>query len=226
VKKIWILVAVLAAGCTETTPQWQLEHDRVIAVRATPPHIPAGERSDLDVLITTLGGDGPEVVAPMFAQGAPGFESAVIHAETGWAVIAPDEATLAAAREAMGLEPGAPVPLTVGLAVTAGETDLAAIKTVYLGDEGDNPELGDVTIDGEPARDDMVVPTGEEIELTIDADDELEKVDWLSSVGDLTDFNDALGHLEAPEAMDGFVAVVKRDLVGGVVWGYWAVAAE
>jgi hypothetical protein len=225
VKQIWILIAVLAVGCTETTPEWQLEHDRVIAVRATPPHIPAGGRADLDVLITALG-EGPQVVAPMFVQGAPGYESAVIHDDTGWAVIAPDQATIDAAREAMGLDADAPVPMTVGLSVMAGETQLAAIKTVYLGDEADNPTLGEVTIDGRAPTDDMVVPTGEELELTVDADEEATTIKWLTSVGDLTDINDPVGHLEATEAMDGFVAVVVRDEVGGVVWGYWSVSAE
>jgi hypothetical protein len=221
------LVALLGA-CEDTTPQWQLEHDRIIAVRATPPHAAAGGRIDLDVLVTAIG-EGPQVVAPLGVQLAPGappgFEESVIRDETGWAVIVPDEATLEAARVAMGLEEGAPVPLTVGLGVHAGETDLAAVKMVFLGDDRANPELGEVTVAGEPASDDMTVPVGEEVELTIDAA-ETDKIDWLTSVGDLTDIDDLVGHLEATEAAEGFLAVVQRDEFGGVVWGYWTVTAQ
>jgi hypothetical protein len=221
---------VFAAGCVDTTPQWQLDHDRIIAVRATPPHAVAGGQIALDLLITTKDGDGPQVVPPIQAavapNGPPGFDGAVVpDGAGGWVVDVPDEDTLAAARTAMGLDADAPVPLLVGLGVLAGETQLAAVKTVYCGDAQDNPDLGDVTVDGAPATDDMVVPLDEEVPLTIDAPD-TDKIDWLSSVGDLTDIQDTTGHLTATEAMDGYLAVVRRDPTGGVAWGYWTISSQ
>ena len=228
--KVWaLLLAVFAVGCVDPTPPWQLDHDRIIAVRATPPTATAGGRIDLDVLVTTEGGDGPQLIDPLAAQAVPGgFEAAVVHDDQGWAVIAPDAETIAAAREAMGLMPGAPVPFQVGLGMQVGASELAAIKTVFFNDEErPNPELGPVTIGGQDAVDDMTVPLNEEIEMVIEVTDEaVEKVDWLASVGELRDADDPVGHLQATEAVDGYIAVVRRDGFGGVAWGYWAVSAQ
>jgi len=227
-KTLAIALVVVLGACDDTTPAWQLEHDRIIAVRATPPTVAPRGRVDLDVLVTAVG-EGPSVVQPMQValapNGPPGFEESVIHDDRGWAVIAPDADTVAASRVALGLDGSAPVPLTVGLLVRAGQTDLAAVKTVYLGAERANPELGDVTVDGEPAADGMTVPVGEEVELTIDATDD-DKIDWLSSVGDLGDVDDLVGHLEATAPAEGFLAVVRRDPFGGVAWGFWTLAAR
>ena len=50
--KRFVILALLAVGCGgDLDPEWQLDHDRVIAVRATPPSIVAGGRSELDGLI-------------------------------------------------------------------------------------------------------------------------------------------------------------------------------
>src|SRR4029079_15048087 len=51
-----IAVAFWSAGCPGARdPPWQLDHDRIIAVRATPPGIAAGDKSTLDALIGTKG---------------------------------------------------------------------------------------------------------------------------------------------------------------------------
>jgi len=48
VKAAWLVVVVACGG--DVDPPWQLDHDRIVAVRATPPHIAAGETATLDVL--------------------------------------------------------------------------------------------------------------------------------------------------------------------------------
>jgi hypothetical protein len=49
-------LALAATGCVEDLdPPWQLDHDRIVAVRATPPAIEAGGRAELDALISLKG---------------------------------------------------------------------------------------------------------------------------------------------------------------------------
>src|SRR4029079_13300407 len=44
-----IAAAAFSSGCPGALdPPWQLDHDRIIAVRATPPGIVAGDRSTID----------------------------------------------------------------------------------------------------------------------------------------------------------------------------------
>ena len=63
-KTLAIALVVVLGACDDTTPAWQLEHDRIIAVRATPPTVAPRGRVDLDVLVTAVG-EGPSVVQPM-----------------------------------------------------------------------------------------------------------------------------------------------------------------
>ena len=72
------LILFALAGCLgDIDPEWQLDHTRIVAVRATPPHIPAGATSQLDMLVATKGAttsmpapDGVIVVSPMSLAGA------------------------------------------------------------------------------------------------------------------------------------------------------------
>lgn len=229
---------VLCGACNDATLPWQLDHERIIAVRASPPHIPADGRSSLDMLITSEA-DGPAVVAPLTAAVVPpdsGMGSSMgggpamalpistIPEAGGWTVIAPDAAIIDAARNAMGWPPGMPLPVRIAVTVEIGGVVLAAIKTVHIGGEHSNPTLGEVTIDGQIARDGLTVPTAADVALRIDADDSYE-VDWLTSFGDLSDTADVVATLRAEEPAAGQVAVVVRDGAGGVVWGLWDVAA-
>src|SRR6185436_1345398 len=48
---VYALVSVML-GCTDDSdPPWQLDHDRIIAVRATPPRIAAGDQAVVDMLV-------------------------------------------------------------------------------------------------------------------------------------------------------------------------------
>lgn len=222
-----IAAAMLATACTDATPPWQLEHDRIVAVRATPPHIPAGGRAVLDVLITAEDG-GPAVILPQTAvladqEPVPGVT--VEPEGDGWSLVAPGEDALDQARAELELAAGAPVPVRVMVTVEIAGLSLAAIKTVYLGSEHDNPALGAVTIGGEPAQDGLVVPTAADVDLRVTAAD-TDAVDWLTSVGDLTDPSDTIATLRADEPADGHVAVVIRDDLGGVTWGWWTLRAS
>jgi hypothetical protein len=150
------IIGVLAAGavsgaCTgDLDPAWQLNHDRIVAVRATPPGIAPGQRSTIDALLATKGTRTSVAPPELATVVSPMSLSDLLAPAAGtWVVTAPDEARLAAARAELKLAPGAPVPLQIGVSY-AGQA-LLATKTIYLGAAADNPTLASVMIDGKPA---------------------------------------------------------------------------
>jgi hypothetical protein len=217
----------LAACAGDVDEPWFLDHDRIVAVRATPPGIAAGERSVLDALIGTKGAPTHEaspdlatVVSPQSLQDilAPGPD--------GWAVTAPDEARLAAIRTEMNLEPGAPIGVQVGVSYAGGT--LFALKTVWLGEARTNPALDGLTIDGAaPPEDAVELARDVDIPLSVTADASEMKANWLTSCGTMHDYDLPAAYLviadEDPD--EGELAIVLRDRLGGVTWRTWSLTA-
>src|SRR5690348_9926101 len=103
---VMVLIVAFAAtgssGCADDqTQRWELVHDRVIAVRATPPRLLAGEAAIIDLLITSQTA-GPDEVAPAMLTVAPDTIAALAGVVHGDQVIAPDDETLDQARVALG----------------------------------------------------------------------------------------------------------------------------
>jgi hypothetical protein len=75
----------------------------------------------------------------------------------------------------------------------------------------------------------MTVPADTDVALTATAG-ETDEVAWLTSIGDLSDADDAVATLrhdsdaDPPQLTSGHLAVVKRDERGGVAWGFWTIA--
>jgi len=143
---IRVAIAVASApgalgGCTgDLDPPWQLDHDRIIAVRATPPGIAPGESSTIDALVGTKG--EPTRVAPpeLAAVVSPAsLSDALTFDGARWIVTAPSADRLAAARAELALAADAPVPLRIG--VSYANRTLVATKTVQLGVPAANPSL-------------------------------------------------------------------------------------
>ena len=230
-------VGAAASGCNSDLDEpWQLEHDRIIAVRANPPGILAGERATIDLLlgfaempVVERGPDLATVVAPMSLSDTLAPEAG------GWVVTAPSEERLAAVRVELGLDPGAPVPLQVGVgavwpyevASVDGRT-FGAIKTIWLGETLTNPELVGMMINGTEPDAELVVPKEDKVPLFIEADDTVDIVNWLTSCGEMHDFDLHAAYLKVPPEtpQDGQLAVVKRDDRGGVSWRVWPIRAE
>jgi len=220
------LPLLFLAGCLgDIDPEWQLDHTRIIAVRATPPHIPAGATSQLDLLTAAKGAttaqlapDATIVVSPM----------SLASAVSGSTITAPSEDQLAAARTELGLMPGVPVPLQLGVA----SGSLAATKIVWLGDAVDNPVLTNVVIGGAaaPAAGAMItVPPDTDVHMSVDADDSVMLVDWLTSCGTMHDFDlhASYIHVETDDPQTGELALLLRDpRTGGVTWEVWPIAAQ
>jgi hypothetical protein len=223
VKVAIVAVLALAACADDIDPPWQLDHDRIIAVRATPPHIPAGASTTIDLLVGHKGAPTTEqppdlvrVVSPMSLAGAAGG---------GATITAPDEQALAVARTELGLPPGAPVPLQIG--VSSG--GLLATKIVWLGDSADNPVLSGLLINGAPPpAADISVGVKVDVPLFVEADDAKDIVTWLTSCGTMHDFDlhSAYLRVEPDDPQTGELAVVLRDDKGGVVWQRWQIAAH
>ncbi len=220
---------VLLAACTnEVDPQWQLDHERIIAVRATPPQIASGETSAIDALLGHKGA-APDVAGPDEAAvvSPSSLAGALAHGATGWTVTAPSDAQLADARTTLGLDPGAPVPLQLDVAFDA--TGLHALKIVWLGEHVDNPVIDPVTIDGMDAlaETQLAVAAGVDVPLQVVFDDTYD-VNWLTSCGTMHDFDLASAYLrvEATDPHDGTLAIVVRDHMGGVAWLTWPITAQ
>ena len=224
-----IAALVATAACTgDLDPPWQLDHNRIVAVRATPPSIAPGTRSTIDALVGTKG--EPIRVAPpeVATVVSPTSLADVLALDGGnWVVTAPSEDRLAAARTQLGLAAGDPVPLEIGVAYE--NQTLFATKFLRLGPAADNPPLVNVMIDGQPAgSSEIVVSPLVKVPLSIDADDVTFDVTWLTSCGTMHDFDLPTGYLkvEADDPQSGELAVVLRDANGGVSWNKWPIHAQ
>jgi hypothetical protein len=220
---------LLFAGCIDPIDQqWQLDHDRVVVARATPPRIHAGDMTNLDALVAHDGGP-TTIESPLDAEVARApFAVDLRHGEGGWALVAPDPATLAAARPAMGLPADAPVPVDVVMSFADGTNRALAPmqvkKTVWIGEPTTNPAMPAVTVAGVPAGDEIVVPADEDVYLSTAVPDGW-RVNWLTSAGTLhqDDEPTSFVHVAPEDAQSGELACVIRDDQGGVVWRVWPI---
>jgi hypothetical protein len=214
---------ILVAACTGTpvAPEaWQLDQDRVVAVRSTPLGLAAGEHALVDALIAHA--DGPttiEAPSTLIAAGSPLFGT-VNFLFDHYELIAPDEPTLADARTELGLAAGVPIPLEV-------ECDFEAFtfitqKQVLLGTHADNPVLTAIAIAGHPPG--ATVTVAHDLDVALHTAGVTTR--WLTSCGELGDSDepDAVLHTGAP--CQGELVVVERDDASGVVWQVWPLTVE
>lgn len=224
------LLVLLAACGDEVDAAWQLDHDRVIALRSTPPRIVSGEVAALDALIGRKGQPPREVDPDTATVDSPASLAAALNPRSGsehWSVTAPDEDALVAARSELALAAGAPVPLR--LRVTFADTGEVAYKIIWLGEHVENLALGPILIDGADASSSAALTVAPEVDvrLAVDFDDSY-TINWLTSCGTMHDFDLARAYLrvEPEDAQSGSMAVVVRDALGGVAWRVWPITAE
>jgi hypothetical protein len=212
-------VFLVLAACTEPTTlePWQLDHDRVVAVRSEPPHIAPGEVALIDALLAHEGGPTTvEVTRHATAADAPGDLFSAVHFNIDrWQIDGPDEAHLAAARAELGLPDGAPVPLDVTVEFSG---PLYALKTVWLGDSRANPPAPAFSYGPELA-------VGSEHALVF-APPPGRSVRWLTSCGTLVDATEPLATHIVDEACEGELVLVLRDADGGVAWQVLPIRAQ
>jgi hypothetical protein len=225
-----IALGWLLAGCGDDVDlPWDLDHDRIIAIRSTPPRIASGEVATLDALLGRVAQPPIESVPATATVLSPGSLASALAAgdDGGWTVTAPDEAALVAARSELGLEAGAPVPLR--LRVTFAEGGKTGLKIVWLGERADNPVIDTVTVDGRDALAAEQLAVGVEVDVPLAVDfDDTHVVNWLTSCGTMHDFDLARAYLrvEPEDPTAGTLGVVVRDTVGGVAWKLWPITAN
>jgi hypothetical protein len=224
-----LALALGASGCVEDLdPPWQLDHDRIVAVRATPPAIEPGGRAELDGLISLKGiGTSQGVPEAAIVVSPVALEGAVSNEAGKWIVTAPSAAKLEEARGELGLMAGEPVPLVVGVAYHG--QALFATKVVWLGRTGANPSLDAMMIDGAPADTKSEILVGKLVDVPLSISVETEDdVNWLTSCGTMHDFDlpQAYLRVELEDPDRGELAVIRRDELGGVAWRVWQIRAE
>jgi hypothetical protein len=223
--RVSILAAPLLAlvACAEVAEPYQLDHPRVIAVRAEPAALAPDAVARLDVLAT--GVDGPRVVAPSalrvaIAAPAAGFMAAdaVTVAADGWHLRAPSAEAIAGARAALGLTPDQPLAVPLTFTTVIDGVTLTADKWVGLGAAAANPQIAAITVDGVDAAA-VAVVVGARPRLGVRHDaGAAGVVRWLSSVGDLEDYQRPEAVLAADADARGAIVSVVRDRAGGVAW--------
>lgn len=225
----WWLIVTLAACGGDLDQPWDLDHDRIVAIRAEPPSILAGETSKIDGLLAADGAPTTETgpLQVIVVQPASLADTVAMDGNGDWIVTAPTADRIAAARSELGLDADTPVPLQLGVAFT---TSLAGIKTVNLGMTAPNPTLGAIEFDGAvapPPATELVVGTLVDVPMSIEALD-TDEVNWLTSCGTMHDFDlpSAYLRVEEEDPTEGELAVVLRDDRGGVTWQVWPIRAE
>ena len=228
----YALCLLVLTGCIDVIDmRWDLDHDHVVAARATPPRIRSGEATNIDALVAHEG-RGVSVENPLDAHvGSARFASYLSFEDGAWRLTAPDAQMLASARPALGLPEDAPVPVDVMLtfprSTNRSSPDPVRVKkTVWLGEPSQNPVVPAVTIDGVPAGAEIVLPIGRDVYLSVDAPDL--RVNWLTSVGTLFQDDVATSFVRVlpDDRREGELVVVVRDSEGGVAWQVWPVRAE
>ena len=212
-----LLLIICACSESATLEPWQLDHERVVAVRLTPPHVAPGEIGLFDALLAHAG--GPTTVEPVYsasAASAPGDLYTAVHFYIDhWQIDGPDEARLEVARSELGLPADARVPIEVTVEVAG---PLYANKTVWLGDSRANPPAPPVTHG--PA-----LASGTEYSLAFDPPAG-GSVRWLTSCGTLRDDSEPRATHIVDEPCEGELVIVVRDDAGGVAWQVLPIRAE
>lgn len=235
---ILIALAIVTTACNSDVDEaWYLDHDRIIAVRASKPGLLAGEEAQIDALLGRKGAAPAEETPPGAMVISPESLASALRFDGGrWLVTAPDDAKLAQVRAELGLDAGKPVPLVVGVAWPANAFPMdekgdpfTALKTVYLGVSAENPVLDDMTVNGVDAEatSELVVGKLVDVPLSVAAGED-DLVNWLTSCGTMHDFDlpQAYLRVEEEDMTEGNLAVVIRTAFGGVAWKVWPIRAE
>lgn len=224
-----LAILILLAGCIDPVdPRWQLDHDHVIAARATPPRLAPGETAELDGLVAHDGAlttvEAPQLAAAPLAPEE--LQALVSRDGARWIVTAPDADRLASTRPAMGLPDNAPVPVDIVMTFPRpGGGPFYVKKTVWLGEPAAHPPMPPLSFDGAPAGDVLAMPRARDVYVAVAA--EGHRVNWFTSCGELfqDDVATAFLRLAADAPCDGELAVVVRAPDGGVAWRVWPITA-
>jgi hypothetical protein len=228
-----LAAAAAAAACDATSAPSELDRARVLAVQIAPPRLGPEESAATEVLVGRADGT-VSVVAPdsIEVTGAPPGSPAsgmVTRGPDGWSIACPDAEALAAMRAAMDLPDEEPIPVALAVEVEVDGELLPASKYIFLGTEGDNPQLAGITAEGAREEDGVLVAAaGDEIAIAADGaagEGELSYA-WFTALGDIDLYLSEAATLTADEPGTGPLVLVVRDQQGGVTWAWREVRIE
>lgn len=222
-------IAAAAAACTDLPTPAELARPQILAVRADPPAIPAGDRAALSILLA--GPDGP-----------------ISGVEVDWSLAEPtaDQPAIGRIeRDAGAVWYVAPAEVD-GVALAAVEATaypddsppLVAVKAIAVGvpQPTANPDIVELSADGAAIGDDadgagaLAAVPGQIVDLDVVVDPppgDDSQVAWYASVGEFDRYRRAPTTWTAPEEpADGDLFVVYRDGRGGVAWRHAAIAVH
>jgi hypothetical protein len=195
----------------------ELSKPQILAIRADPPAIQAGQTSTLSILVADPDGvvANPDVTWTLTTQDP---DEQPLGTLTGDGYTAP--ATIA--EESV-------VELVEARVLIAGE-ELIASKVISVGTNvRDNPALVGFTADGADvlATGTLTLTTGQTTVLSVDIGADIRDVAWYATVGSIEQYRSTPAELVAPdEPGSGWLIAVVRDAFGGVVWQAIAVTVQ
>lgn len=218
---IWAGLACAAAGCNEFATPAELATTQILAIRAEPPAVPLGERSQLDILVADNNGPiaAPDVTWEIAstAPGGPLFGTVAGLADGRAEYTAPASAD---ETPVVGM-----VRATVHVDAMDASRDLEALKAVVIGDVPlVNPTLTAFNVDQQDAllAEQVRVSRGEVAALELATDPAVTDEStfaWYSTVGEIERYQSNPTELLAgDQPASGWLIGVVRDGRGGVVW--------
>ena len=214
---LFVAFTGLWAGCNDLATPAELVRPQVLAIRADPPAIPPGEASALSILVADQDGavPSPEVTWEATAgnPGEPPLGSVAVGDGGEVIYTAPD-----AISEELAI-----ATVTARVASDAGE--LVAVKAIGIGDLPlSNPELMAFTADGADLLADqtLTLEVGQTVSLAVDigqASGDMTTFAWYATAGTIDLYqSNPVDMVARDEPGSGWLFVVVRDGLGGVVW--------
>ena len=222
-----VSIALLACACTEFATPAELSRAQVLAISAEPPAVPPAETTTLTILVADSDGPiaTPDVswtVTPLRPGDVPLGEVASIGGVQATYRAPPEIAetpAFDAVQTSVQIDPSSP--------------PLIAIKAIVIGDLPlFNPTLSSFTVGDIDAltSDSITLSRGERVALAItteSVDAEGKSVAWYSTVGTIERYQSTPADMVvSDEPGSGWLIVVARDGLGGVVWREVVVTVE
>jgi hypothetical protein len=227
-----VLSTAISAGCTDFSQPWELDHARVLAVRAAPPGISAGQTSELSALVLRPDLSIAEISAVSITIDEP-YDRLLMPA-TSAKVAAAEEEVVTQARALLELDPAesiqVPVNVKISLMDPAAENqELVSVKTVRVGGSTENPAIPTIAVNGSAVATGVQTPINfvklQEYTLEANAGSSTEVTyAWFTSRGELKLSEAQLSKLKVDTVGSGTVLVIARDKLGGVAWRQFAFA--